>query len=184
VTWGILCVVRPSRLPQSAHWMASTTVAVPPRRQTMTSLGWLGWPIAALCLILSSTTAAAESTTSLQTSTPSCPTPRSPYGISFACAQAASTEAISRAAAGAANDDPPAAASAAPSCPTPRSPYGISFACAQAASAEAISRVAAGAVSDDPPAAESATPGCPTPRSQWEWYACAHRASDTEIGPP
>jgi hypothetical protein len=73
---------------------------------------------------------------------------------------------------------------AAPSCPTPRSPYGISFACAQATSAEAISRVAAGVVSDDPPAVGSGATGCPAPRNPWECYACAHRASDTEIGPP
>lgn len=147
----------------------------------MTSLGWLRWPFAAMCLILmSSSTVAAASTTSLQAAAPRCPTPQSPYGISYACAQLASAEALRRAPAGAASDPPPVPSDTRV-CPTPRVPYDLSYACAQAASAAAIAGVAGPAV-NNPPAAETGAPACAA-RSQWDRYACAHAPTETEVGP-
>lgn len=99
----------------------------------MTSLGWLGWPVAALCLILSSTTVAAASTSSLQSAAPTCPPARGPYDVSYACAQAASAEAIRNVATGVRNEPP--AQGGTPVCPPARGPYDVSPACAQAASA-------------------------------------------------
>jgi len=87
------------------------------------------WLIAAVCLIVTSSTAAAAA--------PECPTPVAPYALSPECVRA-----ISAAASGSTGthqaSEPQVAQSSGTDCPTPATPYAITYACAQAASTQWI----------------------------------------------